>query len=88
MVGTMVRIAVTKTAATWLFVNVDLGIHKTIAVWKEGVGADISIQMTNVLNHVVMGTPTMTLTTPNTFGRITGTANTPRNMEFGLRLHF
>jgi hypothetical protein len=68
--------------------NLDLGVHKTIAVWKEGMGADFSFQFTNVLNHVVMSNPTLTITTPSTFGRMTSQTNTPRNMEFGLRLHF
>jgi hypothetical protein len=68
--------------------NVDLSVQKSVNFWREGMGADFSFQFTNVLNHVVMGTPTMTLTTPATFGRITSVANTPRNMEFGLRLHF
>jgi Carboxypeptidase regulatory-like domain len=68
--------------------NVDLAAHKTIAFGREGMGADFSFQFTNVLNHVAMGSPTLTTTTPSTFGRITGTASTPRNMEFGLRLHF
>ena len=74
-----------RTVPRW---NVDLGVHKTISVFREGMGADFSFQFTNVLNHVVMGSPTLTITTPSTFGRITGQANTPRNMEFGLRLHF
>jgi hypothetical protein len=52
------------------------------------MGADLSFQFTNVLNHVVMGSPTLTITSPNTFGRITGTASNARNMEFGLRVHF
>jgi hypothetical protein len=30
----------------------------------------------------------MSLTSPTTFGRITTQANTPRQMEFGLRIHF
>jgi hypothetical protein len=68
--------------------NVDLGVHKTIAFFREGMGADFSFQFTNVLNHVVMSTPTLTITTPSTFGRVTSQTNTPRNMEFGLRLHF
>jgi hypothetical protein len=70
--------------------NLDLGVHKSIAVWRETAGAELNIAFTNVLNHVVMGNPTLTTTSPSTFGRITGIAsgNTPRNMEFGLRLHF
>jgi hypothetical protein len=68
--------------------NLDLGVHKTINFWREGVGADLSFQFTNVLNHVVLGNPTLTITSPATFGRIISQANTPRNMEFGLRIHF
>jgi len=68
--------------------NMDLGIHKSISFWREGVGADFNVLFTNVFNHVVMSSPAMTLTSPTTFGRITGTVSTPRNMEFGLRLHF
>jgi hypothetical protein len=43
---------------------------------------------TNVLNHFQASTPGFSLTSPTTFGQITGQANTPRNMEFGLRLHW
>jgi hypothetical protein len=74
-----------RNTARW---NLDLGVHKTVNFWREGVGADFSFQFTNVLNHVVMSTPALTITTPSTFGRITSQANTPRNMEFGIRLHF
>jgi hypothetical protein len=36
----------------------------------------------------VFSNPTLSLTSPTTFGRITTQANTPRNLEFGLRIHF
>jgi hypothetical protein len=69
--------------------NLDAAFAKNIGVWKEGrVGADLSIQITNIMNHMQLANPTLTLTSPTTFGRITGAANTPRNMEFGLRVHF
>jgi hypothetical protein len=68
--------------------NLDLGVNKTVNFWREGVGADFSFQFTNVLNHVAMGSPALTITTPSQFGRITGTYSTARQMEFGLRLHF
>jgi len=71
---------------TW---NVDAQALKDIAVWKDGkAGATLSFQITNVLNHMQPSNPTLTLTSPTTFGRITGQSNTPRNMEFGLRVHF
>jgi len=68
--------------------NLDLSVNKEIGFAREGMGAEISFQFTNVLNHVAMGSPTLTTTTPASFGRITGTASSARQMEFGLRLHF
>jgi hypothetical protein len=73
--------------------NLDASVVKDFGFLKEGVGASLIIAFTNVLNHNVMSDPTATaanfsLTSPTTFGRITTQANTPRNMEFGLRIHF
>ena len=72
---------------TW---NLDASVTKDIAVWREGrAGATFSFQVTNVLNHFQASNPSsLALTSPTTFGRITGQANTPRNVEFGLRIHF
>jgi hypothetical protein len=71
---------------TW---NVDGQALKDIGVWKDGkVGATLSFQVTNVLNHMQPSNPTLTLTSPTTFGRITGQSNTPRQMELGIRVHF
>ena len=70
--------------------NLDASILKDIGVWKEGrVGATLNFAFTNVMNHTVMANPSsLSLTALTTFGRITGQANTPRNMEVGLRIHF
>jgi hypothetical protein len=79
---------------TW---NLDATALKTIGIWHEGrVGATLSFQVTNVLNHPQLGlTPgttygpnSLSLSSPNQFGRLTTQANTPRNMEFGLRVFF
>ncbi len=67
--------------------NLDLAVGKTIN-FHERYGADFSFQFTNVLNHTALADPTLVLTTPTQFGRINGVANTARQMEFGLRLHF
>jgi len=67
--------------------NLDLSMGKSISI-REGMGADLSFQFTNVLNHVQMGTPKTTLTSPTTFGTITTPFSTSRQLEFGLRLHF
>jgi len=68
--------------------NLDATASKDIGVVSERVGATLIFQITNVFNHVAMGGPSLSLTSPTTFGRITGQANTPRQMEFGLRIHF
>jgi Carboxypeptidase regulatory-like domain len=69
---------------TW---NVDAQITKDFS-WRERVGATISVQITNVLNHFQPSNPTLNLDSPASFGVVTGQSNTPRQMEFGLRLHF
>jgi len=72
--------------ATW---NLDASVLKNIGVWKEGkVGATLNFQFTNVLNHMQPGNGSLNMSSPATFGRITSQANTPRQMELGIRLHF
>jgi hypothetical protein len=68
--------------------NLDATISKDVGFAGERAGATLIFQITNVMNHVVMTTPGMNLTSPTTFGRIISQANTPRQMEFGLRIHF
>jgi hypothetical protein len=69
---------------TW---NLDTNIVKDLGIWKERVGAQFFVQITNVLNHFQSSGPSLTLTTPTTFGQITG-GGTPRAMEFGVRVHW
>lgn len=76
---------------TW---NLDATMLKTIGIWKDGrVGATLNVQVTNVMNHDQLGTSSygpnsLSLTSASLFGRLTSQANTPRNMEFGLRIFF
>ncbi len=71
---------------TW---NLDSTLMKDIGIWKEGrVGATLNIQFTNILNHMQPSSGSLNWSSPATFGRITSQANTPRQMEFGLRIHF
>jgi hypothetical protein len=67
---------------TW---NVDTSVTKEIGIYKERVSARIYILCTNTLNHVQMSNPSLTLTSPTSFGQTTSQSNTPRQMEFGLR---
>lgn len=71
---------------TW---NLDANLSKDVSLWKEGrAGATLSFQFTNILNHMQPGNGSLNMSSPATFGRITAQANTPRQMEFGLRIHF
>jgi hypothetical protein len=70
---------------TW---NLDANVIKDIGIYKERVGAMLFFTFTNVLNHFQPSNPSFSLTSPTTFGQITSQANTPRNMEFGIRIHF
>ena len=71
---------------TW---NLDVTASKDIGIWKEGrVGATMLFQFSNVLNHTQLGDPGMDLSDPGNFGVLGGQVNTPRQMEFGIRIHF
>ena len=70
---------------TW---NLDATIAKDIGFHKERAGATLIFQFTNVLNHMQPGNPSLSLTSPQTFGVISSQSNSPRSMEFGLRIHF
>jgi hypothetical protein len=70
---------------TW---NLDATVIKDIGIYKERVGATMFFEFTNILNHFQSSGPSLSLTSPTTFGQITGQSNSPRSMEFGLRIRF
>ena len=70
---------------TW---NIDATIVKDIGIHRESIGASLYLAITNVLNHFQPNNPSLSLSSPTSFGQISGQSNTPRNMEFGIRLHF
>jgi hypothetical protein len=70
---------------TW---NIDANVIKDLGIYKERVGAQFYWTVTNVLNHFQPGGFGSTLSSPTSFGQITSQGNTPRNMEFGIRLHW
>jgi len=70
---------------TW---NLDAQVVKNIGVYRERAGAQLFFTFTNILNHFQPSTPGGSLTSPLTFGQITGQSNSPRSMEFGIRVYF
>jgi len=71
---------------TW---NLDLSVAKKFQ-FTERIGMMFLAQFANVLNKFQPATPATnySLDSPSSFGNITTQANTPRQIEFGLRVHF
>jgi hypothetical protein len=69
---------------TW---NLDMAVMKDVR-FAEGKGATLSFQFVNVLNHFQPANPSLNIDNPAAFGVITGQANAPRQVEFGLRVFF
>lgn len=79
---------VLRALPTW---NLDMAISKDFKVvykGKEGIGLTFNAQFSNMLNHFQPGSPSLNIDTPTSFGVISTQGNSPRQMEFGLRLHF
>jgi hypothetical protein len=76
--------------------NMDLNVAKDFNLFRERVGATMSFQFTNVLNHVALGDPGLSIGDPANFGVLgsnntgptTGQLNSPRQLTFNLRLRF
>jgi hypothetical protein len=73
--------------------NLDLSVTKETKI-NERVGFAFYALMTNVLNHFQPDDPITCLDQdssacqPSRWGVVTGQAYDPRQMEFGLRIHF
>ena len=73
--------------------NLDLSVTKETRI-SERIGFTFYALMTNVLNHFQPSDPTTCLDNdsstcqPSQWGVVRGQAYDPRQMEFGLRLHF
>jgi hypothetical protein len=73
------------------FWNLDMALNKNLKL-TERFSTSIYFASTNVLNHMQPADPCLNLYSPSTFGVLgcggNVQANTPRRMEFGLRVVF
>jgi len=69
---------------TW---NLDMAVSKDFK-YNESIGITFNAQFSNLLNHFQASNPSLNIDSPTTFGVISSQANTPRQIEFGLRIHF
>ena len=67
--------------------NVNLGVKKNIRV-TERASAEASVNFVNVMNHNQLLDPTLSITSPQTFGQLSTEGTIPRTMETGIRLNF
>jgi Carboxypeptidase regulatory-like domain len=68
--------------------NVDLGVKKNVKI-TERFGLNFEFLFVNVFNHNELGgSDPMDLSNPSSFGVYDFQANTPRQMQFGLRFNF
>jgi hypothetical protein len=67
--------------------NLDATVAKDFR-WGERMRVTVSVQLTNVLNHFQPSDPSLSLTSPTSFGVVSGQVYNPRQTEFGLRIAF
>jgi len=67
--------------------NMDMGLKKRVNI-TERINFEFDTAFTNILNHVRFADPSFDTSSPSSFGTSSGQANTPRQMEFGLRVNW
>jgi len=67
--------------------NFDLAVRKSIA-FREHIGATLSFEFMNVLNHFQPANPSVNVFSAANWGVVTGQSVDPRRIEFGLRIFF
>jgi hypothetical protein len=69
------------------FRNLDLSIGKKFNVTENNY-LDFRVEMFNAFNHPSFSPPARNISAPATFGFITGTISSARNIEFALKYYF
>lgn len=67
--------------------NVDVSVRKTTKI-TERFSVETQFLFLNVFNHDQLGDPFLDVAVPSAWGVLNSQANSPRSMEFGLRLRF
>ena len=67
--------------------NLDTSVFRRFPLYEQ-VALEFRAEAFNTLNNLILGTPGTNTTVPRTFGLITGQANSPRQMQFALKLFF
>jgi hypothetical protein len=70
--------------------NQDISIIKRtpLRFLTEAANIEFRAEFFNILNQVIFTNPATGTTTPTTFGKVSGQANAPRQIQFGLKINF
>ena len=80
------RLGETATCAGRGTLSENISLAKTITMTSR-LRLDVRAEAFNLFNRVVWGAPNTDFNNAN-FGLITSTANSPRQMQFGLKLYW
>ena len=72
---------------TFALFNEDFSVLKDFHI-HEAHRLQFRAEFFNIFNRVVFGAPSNNINAPATFGRIGGQANSPRNIQLGLKYVF
>jgi hypothetical protein len=67
------------------FWKLDCSLFRVFPI-HERLRAEFRAEAFNVLNNVIYGIPNNDMSDPENFGRMTGTANAPRQLQLGVKL--
>lgn len=68
-------------------INWDLSVFQAFPFFREGMRAEFRAEAFNAFNQTAYGVPTANLNNSN-FGRVTGQANSPRQLQLGIKILF
>ena len=69
------------------FWNLDMSLFRAFPI-KDRLRLEFRAEGFNILNTVIYGTPNNDVSDPANFGRMTGTANHPRQLQMGAKIIF
>jgi hypothetical protein len=66
-------------------INWDQAIYKKFGI-TERISLEFRAEFFNIMNHANFDVPASNISVPSTVGRITNITNTPRDIQFGMRV--
>jgi hypothetical protein len=67
--------------------NLDASVFRSFPI-RENIAFKLDIEAFNALNHPILGAPGAGVTSPSTFGQVTGVSNASRILQFSGKFEF